>query len=81
MYTKCYEKLCEGDLAYVYPSTRLSEGQIGIVKKIHPDINGGAPHIEIKMSDDKCVVYNYEDMGFGGTLIDWDGGPAVIKML
>jgi len=81
MYTKCYEKLCEGDLAYVYPSTRLSEGQIGIVKKVHLDMDGRAPHIEIEMSDDEYVVYDYEDVGSGGTLIDWDGGPAVVKII
>ena len=59
MNARAYDKLTIGDIAYRYPSTDLKEGNVGVVKEIHHNGGGDAPHIELAFLDGKTVIRDY----------------------
>ena len=74
MTTKRYEKLAVGDLTYVYPSTRLSEGGAGIVTRVLIGQEGDEPHIVFQRPDgSESPIWDYSKVGFGG------GPPRVVN--
>ena len=81
MNARAYDKLTIGDIAYRYPSTDLKEGNVGVVKEIHHNGGGDAPHIELAFLDGKTAIFDYNEVGGVGPARDFNGGPAIVKIL
>ena len=59
-----YSKLDRGDLGYIIPSTRLSEGEVGIVADID---DAKPPHFKLKFPDGTISRFlDYKNVGAGG---------------
>ena len=62
-----YDKLAVGDLAYIHPSTRLSEGRVGIVSRVLLWQEGGEPHIEFQPPNGAAsIIMDYNKVGSAG---------------
>ena len=81
MNARAYDKLTIGDIAYRYPSTDLKEGNVGVVKEIHHNGGGDAPHIELAFLDGKTAIFDYDEVGGVGPARDFNGGRAIVKIL
>jgi hypothetical protein len=79
-----YSKLSVGDLAYLYPSTSLSEGEVGVVVKID---DAKPPHFKLKFPDGTFSWLDYNDVGGGNppkpipndaiAIVKWLYDPAI----
>ena len=81
-----YSKLKKGDLGYIIPSTRLSEGKIGVVADVYPD---NPPHFKLEFPDGSVSNWlDYGSVGAGGrpprsiatsaiALVKWLYDPAI----
>ena len=72
---KPYSKLKEGHLGYIIPSTRLSEGKVGVVAEVYPD---KPPHFKLKFPDGSCSNWlDYTKVGAGGLPPRSIASPAI----
>jgi len=67
MATKRYAKLVTRDLTFVYPSTRLRDGDAGLVVRVLIGQEGDEPHIEFQRPDgSSSPIWDYSRVGYGG---------------
>ena len=81
-----YSKLKKGDSGYIIPSTRLYEGEIGVVADVYPD---NPPHFKLEFPDGSVSNWlDYGSVGAGGrpprsiatsaiALVKWLYDPAI----